>query len=116
MVRKALRVDLETLDATSSRRGYVVKLTNVGTYHYLPTGTPDRNLVLNIEVLDREGRIAYEETHKLIRRVIWRPIIIDWSDTRLPYQETREYPFHGDVKKLVETCISDSWSCSRFTP
>ena len=22
----------------------------------------------------------------------------------------------GDVKKLVETCISDSWSCSRFTP
>ena len=24
--------------------------------------------------------------------------------------------FRGDVKKLVETCISDSWSCSRFTP
>ena len=23
---------------------------------------------------------------------------------------------YGDVKKLVETCISDSWSCSRFTP
>ena len=23
---------------------------------------------------------------------------------------------NGDVKKLVETCISDSWSCSRFTP
>ena len=22
----------------------------------------------------------------------------------------------GDVKKLVETCISDWWSCSRFTP
>ena len=22
----------------------------------------------------------------------------------------------GNVKKLVETCISDSWSCSRFTP
>ena len=25
-------------------------------------------------------------------------------------------PTKGDVKKLVETCISDSWSCSRFTP
>ena len=27
-----------------------------------------------------------------------------------------ELPAAGDVKKLVETCISDSWSCSRFTP
>ena len=26
------------------------------------------------------------------------------------------WPESGDVKKLVETCISDSWSCSRFTP
>ena len=26
------------------------------------------------------------------------------------------HPQRGDVKKLVETCISDSWSCSRFTP
>ena len=99
MVRKALRVDIEPLEATASRRGYVVKLTNVGTYHYLPTGTPDRNLVLNVEVLDREGRIAYEQNHKLIRRVIWRPIVIDWSDTRLPYQETSEYPFHFRYRK-----------------
>ena len=28
----------------------------------------------------------------------------------------KEYKKLGDVKKLVETCISDSWSCSRFTP
>jgi len=100
MVRKALRVDLEPLQTTSSRRGYVVKLTNVGAYHYLPTGTPDRHLVLNVEVSDGEGRIAYEETHRLIRRILWRPIIIDWSDTRLPYQETREYPFQFRYRKV----------------
>ena len=27
-----------------------------------------------------------------------------------------EHVGYGDVKKLVETCISDSWLCSRFTP
>lgn len=98
-VRKALRVDVEPRKANSSTRGYLLKLTNVGAHHHLPTGTPDRHLVLNVEVLDREGQIAYQETHKLIRRIIWRPIIIDWSDTRLPYQETREYPFHFRYRK-----------------
>ncbi len=92
MVRKAFTADLfeETL-AEKNKRKFTFKITNTGTRHYLPTGTPDRYLSVNMRLLDSEGKVLKEQDHKLIRKMLWRPFIIDLADTRLPYGEPRQY-------------------------
>ena len=44
------------------------------------------------------------------------PILHHWVRLRAGADSGLQGGVRGDVKKLVETCISDSWSCSRFTP
>ena len=92
MVRNAFSAELnENRLAGKRKRKFTFEITNTGTRHYLPTGTPDRHLTVTLRLLDRDGKILKEQSHKLIRRVMWRPFIIDLWDTRIPYGETRRY-------------------------
>ena len=92
MVKSGLQVQFEEASGQSSNtRTFVLILTNVGAAHYLPTGTPDRHLTVNLRLLDREGRVLKEQNHSLKRTVIWRPFIIDLWDTRLPRWQPRSY-------------------------
>ena len=68
---------------------FILSLTNTGTNHFLPTGTPDRHLTVEIKLLDRQNQIIKQEQHKLIRTILWRPVIIDLWDSRLPYGKPR---------------------------
>ncbi len=72
---------------------YIFILTNVGTVHYLPTGTPDRHLTLELKLRDKKGQIIKEKTYKMKRYILWRPFIIDIKDTRLPYRKPRRFIF-----------------------
>ncbi|GBE08302.1 doubled CXXCH motif [bacterium BMS3Abin11] len=92
MVRKAFTASLfEEKLKEKNKRKFTFKITNTGARHYLPTGTPDRYLSVNMRLLDSQGKILKEENHKLIRNMMWRPFIIDLSDTRLAYGKPREY-------------------------
>ena len=92
MVRKAFSAELiENRLADKRKRKFTFEITNSGTRHYLPTGTPDRHLTVTLRLLDRDGKILKEQSHKLIRTVMWRPFIIDLWDTRIPYGEKRRY-------------------------
>lgn len=92
MVKKAFTADfLADSTVEKGKRKFVFEITNTGTRHYLPTGTPDRHLTVSLRLLDAKGKIIKEESHKLKRTVMWRPFIVDLWDTRLPYGETRRY-------------------------
>ena len=92
MVKSGLQVQFEEASgASTATRTFVLTLTNVGAAHYLPTGTPDRHLTVDLRLLDSEGRVLKEQSHSLKRTVIWRPFIIDLWDTRLPRWQPRSY-------------------------
>ncbi|MBF0309843.1 MAG: hypothetical protein HQL56_09970 [Magnetococcales bacterium] len=102
MVKKALSV-VHHLEDDGSRYRLVVTLTNTGTHHYLPTGTPDRHLILTMRLLDKTGRVVKEERQVMKRRILWRPFIVDLWDNRLPFNEPREYALsfdHGEGERV----------------
>ena len=94
MVRDAIEVILrEDSGSLSKGRRYILTLTNTGTAHYLPTGTPDRHLTVQFRLFDRGGKVLKEQRHTLKRTILWRPLIVELWDTRLPYKQPRTYQF-----------------------
>ncbi len=92
MVKKAFTASLfEATAAEAEKRKFTFEITNTGTRHYLPTGTPDRYLSVSLRLLDEQGNVLKELNKKLIRKMMWRPFIVDLRDTRLPYGEPRQY-------------------------
>lgn len=94
MVKKALTASLKEESGTDTQNhSFVLVLTNTGAAHYLPTGTPDRHLTVRFRLYDRKGYLVKEKQHVLIRKVLWRPFIIDLWDTRLRPGRPRSYRF-----------------------
>ncbi len=91
MVRRALAVELQPVAGGAGGRAVRLVLTNVGAGHALPTGTPDRHLTLDLEATDAAGRVVASRHDKLIRRVLWRPFIVDLWDSRLLAGRSRRY-------------------------
>jgi hypothetical protein len=92
MVKKGLEVRFGEITATSpGTRTFAVSLTNVGAAHYLPTGTPDRHLTVQLRLLNSQGEPVDEQNHTLRRTVMWRPFIVDLWDSRLPRRHPRTF-------------------------
>lgn len=92
MVKKALKVEYKKeTDREGNTIKYLFTLTNTGAAHYLPTGTPDRHLTLELRLLDKEGKMLKEKIFTMKRHILWRPFIIELKDSRLPYGEPKEF-------------------------
>lgn len=89
----ALEVGHKSEELGGTRIKYLFSLKNMGAAHYLPTGTPDRHLILDLRLLDRAGRTIKHESFRMKRYVLWRPFIVDLRDTRLPYGKPAEFSF-----------------------
>jgi hypothetical protein len=98
MVKKAFEAVLTPVvsdDATDQRFKFTI--TNTGAAHYLPTGTPDRHLVIELRLLDKAGHVVKTKQHVLKRTVMWRPFIVDLWDTRLPRWQPRSFYIDSSV-------------------
>jgi hypothetical protein len=94
MVKQGLEILFAAAEKQAGdERKFILTITNVGAAHYLPTGTPDRFLSVELRLLDREGKVLKEDRHNIKRTVMWRPFIIDLKDTRLPRWQPRSYEF-----------------------
>ncbi len=103
MVKQALTVDLSPQD----KNKYTLSLTNTGTAHYAPTGTPDRHFTVTLRLLDANKKVLEEQQHVLKRTVMWRPFIVDLWDTRLPPNQTREYSINLEPQaRYVEALVT----------
>ncbi len=110
MVKQGLEVSFSEVDEpASTTRTFELSITNVGAAHYIPTGTPDRHLTIDLRLLDTEGRVLKENSYSIKRTVMWRPFIIDLWDTRLPRGELRSYalsvPADGGQKPVAVEAI-----------
>ncbi len=109
MVKKGLTISLkETASKDSGTRLFTLALKNTGAAHYIPTGTPDRHLTVQLRVLDKQGNILNEENHTLKRTIMWRPIIVDLWDTRLARGEQREYTIGVSKNIMGSASIIDA--------
>jgi hypothetical protein len=93
MVRSALEVSQRMKELGGGKVTCVVSLTNVGAAHFLPTGTPDRHLSLELRLLDGKGKTIKQETFLMRRYILWRPFIVDLKDTRLPRGKPMVFSF-----------------------
>lgn len=92
MVKKALSIKFAEQKPTSKdKRLFSLTITNTGAAHYVPTGTPDRHLTIQLRVLDMNNNVLDENTNTIKRTVMWRPFIVDLKDTRLPRGQPRTY-------------------------
>jgi hypothetical protein len=93
-VRKSLKVEYKKeLFSDKGKIKYIFTLTNIGAAHYLPTGTPDRNLTIELRLLNKEEKVIKEKNYTMKRYILWRPFVIDIKDTRLPFNEPRSFVF-----------------------
>jgi hypothetical protein len=104
-VKQALQVE-HKLEADD----LVVTLTNAGASHYLPTGTPDRHLTLELRLLGSSGQVLAEKVYTMKRYILWRPFIVDLRDKRLPYGQPREFRFSvimrgSDTPAVVDVTV-----------
>jgi hypothetical protein len=91
-VKGSLKVEHNMVEE-NGRNTFTFILTNVGAAHFLPTGTPDRHLTLELKLLDGKGGVISEKTFVMKRYILWRPFIIDLRDTRLAYGIPRSFDF-----------------------
>ncbi len=101
-VKKALKVEYR-----KEADRYVITLTNVGTAHAFPTGTPDRHLTLELRLLDPAGKVLKEKVYTMKRYILWRPFIVDIKDTRLEYNKPRSYDFRFDKRTNDAPAVLD---------
>jgi hypothetical protein len=92
MVRKALTIEfVEAKQPEEDKRRFRLTLMNTDAAHYVPTGTPDRHLTVQLRLLDELGNVLDEQSHTIKRTVMWRPFIVDLWDTRLQRWQARHY-------------------------
>ncbi len=103
MVKKALSIKFAEQNlASKGKRSFTLTITNTGAAHYVPTGTPDRYLSVQLRVRDDANNVITEKTETIVRKVMWRPFIVDLKDTRLPRWQPRSYQVElSDSDKAV---------------
>jgi len=108
MVRNALQVDLELGPSRKGRGSALLTLTNTGADHFLPTGTPDRQLTVEFLLKDTTtDTIIKKKTYKLKRTILWRPFIFDLRDTRLRKNKPRTFTFSWKVDSTEDDILLD---------
>lgn len=98
MVSKDIDIQMNEISSKGNRHTYEIELTNIGTHHKLPTGTPDRHIVVTMNLLDQDKQVIESKTHKVIRRILWRPIVLELSDNRLEYNTPQTVEFSFKLK------------------
>jgi hypothetical protein len=100
MVKKALTIKFTE---SNNKQMFTLTIENTGAAHYVPTGTPDRHLTVELRVLDRQNNVLNENINFIKRTVMWRPFIVDLKDTRLARGQPRSYNI--ELAKL-DTAVS----------
>jgi hypothetical protein len=94
MVKQALQVRLagpENGWTPGDKVTFRLTLTNGGAGHKIPTGDPDRYFLIRFTERDDHGRVIRERTRKITRWIVWRPIIVELYENRIPPLESRDY-------------------------
>ncbi|MBI3621553.1 MAG: hypothetical protein HY208_05125 [Nitrospirae bacterium] len=94
MIQRALEAQLVP-PATEVRAGgearFLLQITNAGAGHSIPTGDPDRSFQVELELKDANGTVIRRQSHTISRWIIWRPVILEVFQNRIPPLQSRAY-------------------------
>jgi len=71
-----------SFDATRQGDEVIIGITNSGAGHKVPTGDPDRFMVLEFLWVDDAGKHSPVASIQFKRQIVWQPIMFVWSDNR----------------------------------
>lgn len=108
-LKSAVRVRVADLSYQEGALIASVEVTNVGSGHMIPTGVPNRELLLQVEA--RQGDGSVERREKRYRKVLagadGKPLLLDYeaflfarsvvSDNRIGPRETRRETFRFEI-------------------
>ncbi len=85
------RIDLPAPVAPGERAAVEVVLDNVRAGHRVPTGDPERYLLLQVRILAADGRAIAGLDERIGQRWIWWPVALKLDDNRIPAGEDRAW-------------------------
>ncbi len=90
MLEKALHIEL---DQKGDR--FELRVMNNGVGHKFPSGDPDRYVLIITKFYDKQGKLLKKEVERFGRTIMYRPIIIEFYDSRLKPLVERSYEYKG---------------------
>lgn len=96
MVRRAVGVSIFPEKMTflpGQPAEILLKMTNAGAGHKIPTGDPDRFFTIEFEMIDKNDRRVDSASHSMGRWILWWPLIVELYENRLVPQASREYAY-----------------------
>ena len=87
-------------------------LKNAHAGHMLPTGDPERFILVKAEVLDGAGRVISRETHRIGQEWEWNPKARKISDNRLKPLETHEVALRAGARAALVRVVVENWRIS----
>jgi hypothetical protein len=79
---------------------YSLKVKNSFAGHSVPTGDPERFFLITFRLMDDQGNLLSEETHRIGEEWQWYPVAIKISDNNLKPLEKRVYGFKYEIQTL----------------
>lgn len=79
-----------TFKAIREQNKLLVRITNTGAGHKVPTGDPDRFIVLDFFWIDKKGQKTALDSIEFKRKIVWQPIMFVLSDNRLAPGESTQ--------------------------
>jgi Cytochrome c554 and c-prime len=98
--------EINTNYAKGDKLKYMLKVKNSNAGHSVPTGDPERFLLITFRLTDSKSNIINEEQHRIGEKWQWYPKAIKLDDNNLKPLEERSYTFENDLdEKGVLTLI-----------
>lgn len=98
MVRQALSIHFRAENPRHGSTVYALTVTNTGAEHYVPTGVPDRFISVDLRLLGSDGATLKHEHYNLKRFIMWRPLVIQFRDTRLQPMLPQQFVIKADLR------------------
>ncbi len=98
MVRQALSIRFRAEKPRHGSEPYTLTITNTGAGHYVPTGVPDRFISVDLRLLGSGGHTLKHEHYQLTRSILWRPVVIQFQDTRLRPMIPQHFVIKADLR------------------
>jgi cytochrome c554/c'-like protein len=85
--------------ATGDKLKYTLKVKNSYAGHSVPTGDPERFLLITFRLTDSQHNVFAEEQHRIGEKWQWYPKAKKLADNNLKPLEERQYSFETDLEK-----------------
>ncbi|MFQ5561683.1 MAG: hypothetical protein ACE5FU_14030 [Nitrospinota bacterium] len=78
-----------SIRVTKEEKRFRVDIINSGAGHAFPTGDPDRKVFITATLLSGKNKALHSSRVTFERKILWKPVMIELSDTRLPPRATK---------------------------